>query len=377
MALNTIPVASLARRPRGMVKINGQPVVGWIDWEVDNNSYYQADTWRVRFACGALPVDMRASWLTMQADLSAELLGGFPPDPDSFTAADLTSFVIGRVDSLDYDPAQNTIELSGRDYTSQFLDTKTTEKFQNLTASQIAQKLAARHGMICNTTPTKIKAGRYYQIDHAALTDERTEWDLLTWLAHESQYDVWVSGQTLNFMPQVDPTTAEKFQILWQAPEIQGGYAQCNVERLRFSRNLTVSRDVQVTVKSWNAKQKTAFSVTAKAQHSKSKVLRNSKVPHGQAQTYSFTIPGLTKEQAVQKAQALLSDISRHEMRMTATLPGDVLLGTRTLVEVAGTGTAFDQVYWPDSVVRSMSLQEGFRMELRAKNHSPETTVTI
>lgn len=377
MSLNTLPVTAAGRRPRGMVKLNGIAVTGWMDWEVDNNTYYQADTWRVRFACGGLPAAMNAAWMVQQADLSVELLGGMPADPSNYTAADLTSFVLGRADTLDYDPAENTIELTGRDFTSQFLDTKTTEKFQNKTASQIAQILATRHDMTCNTVATTTKAGTYYQIDHAQLTDERTEWDLLTWLAHEAQYDVWVSGRTLNFMPKVDPAASEKFQILWQPPAKQGGFAQCNAERLRFSRALTVAKDVKVIVKSWNAKQKRAFSVTVSLAHNKNKTLRNTKIPYGQAQTYTFTIPGLTREAALQKAQALLADISKHEMRLDATFPGDTILGCRTLVEMVGTGTVFDQTYWPDSIVRRMSWDEGFRMELRAKNHSTDSTVEV
>jgi len=374
--LNILPVGAAGRRPRGMVKVNGQPVVGWLEWEIDNNSYYQADTFRVSFACGGLPADQRAAWMTKQADLSVELLAGFPADPNNYTSADLTSYLIGRVDEMTYDPARNTIELSGRDFTSQFLDVKTTEKFNNQTASQIAQTLAKRHSMTCNTVKTTVLAGTYYQIDHARLTDERTEWDLLTWLANESQYDVWVSGTTLNFMPKLDPT-GDKYQIQWVAPKEQGGVPQCNVERLRFARNMTISKDVKVIVKSWNAKQKKAFSVEVKATHSKNKVTRNAKVKYGEAQTYAYTIPGLTQQQALVKAQTLLADISKHEMRMEATLPGDDILSTRTLVEMIGTGTAFDQVYYPDSVIRSMSLHDGYKMELRAKNHSPESTVSI
>jgi len=177
-------------------------------------------------------------------------------------------------------------------------------------------------------------------------------------------------------MPKLDPT-GDKYQIQWVAPKEQGGVPQCNVERLRFARNMTISKDVKVIVKSWNAKQKKAFSVEVKATHSKNKVTRNAKVKYGEAQTYAYTIPGLTQQQALVKAQTLLADISKHEMRMEATLPGDDILSTRTLVEMIGTGTAFDQVYYPDSVIRSMSLHDGYKMELRAKNHSPESTVSI
>ncbi|PKN07941.1 MAG: hypothetical protein CVU73_11115 [Deltaproteobacteria bacterium HGW-Deltaproteobacteria-8] len=375
--LNHVPALSAVRLPRGMVKLNGQPITGWVEWEVDNNAHYQADTWRVTFAAAALPIAKNAAWLTAQADLTVELLAGFPADPRAYDASELTSFIIGRADDMTFDPAKNVIELSGRDYTSQFIDAKTTEKFANKTASQIAQILAARHNMTCNTVPTKALAGTYYQIDHATMADERTEWDLLVWLARMCQYSVFVTGTVLNFVPQLDPEKGDKYIIKWQAPTPECASPTANVERIRFSRNLTIAKDVIVIVKSWNAKQKKAFSVTARATKSKNKVTRNSKVPYGQPQTYSYTIPGLTHQAALEKAQNILADISKHEMRMDSTLPGDGILSTQTLVQVVGTETAFDQVYYPESVIRSLSLHEGYKMELRAKNHSPETTVTI
>jgi hypothetical protein len=101
-----------------------------------------------------------------------------------------------------------------------------------------------------------------------------------------------------------------------------------------------------------------------------------SALPFGQPQVYSYTIPGLTKQEALVKAQALLSEISKHEMRLEAHLPADNILTAQTLVTVQGTGTPFDQVYFPDSVIRSMD-DGGYRMQLAAKNHSPETTVTL
>jgi uncharacterized protein (AIM24 family) len=37
-------------------------------------------------------------------------------------------------------------------------------------------------------------------------------------------------------------------------------------------------------------------------------------------------------------------------VRLSATLPGDMLLDCSMLVEVRGTGTAWDQTYYPDAL---------------------------
>jgi phage protein D len=381
VALNPLPMPSAGRQPRGLVKVNGTTLPGWIEWEFDNNSNYQADTFLVTYAGGALPAAFNVDWLTSQGDLQVEILAGFPKNPAAPTDSELKSFIIGRVDDVVYDPVQNTVRLSGRDFTSQFIDAKTTEVFKNQTVAQIVQALATRHGMSANVaqgiTPLGALAGSFYEIDHARLTTEHSEWDLLTWLAQQTQCSVFVTGQTLNFQPAADPTKDDSYVLQWNPATTSQGSPQFNGIDLKFSRNLTLTKDVKVTVTSWNAKQKARFSVTAHATKTKNAVTRNAGLPFGQPQQYSYTIPGLTHQEALDKAQALLSEISKHEMRMDATLAADNILTAQTLVTVQGTGTKFDQVYFPDSVIRSMSIDEGYRMRLSAKNHSPQTTVTL
>ena len=377
MYLNTLPEKGEARRPRGMVKLNGQPATGWVEFEIDNNALCRADTFKVVFAASGLPKDRDGAWLTRQADLTVELLAGFPKDPTNYDASELVSYIIGRVDDVDVDPVRNVITLSGRDFTSQFIDSVTSETFTNQSASQIAKTLAARHNMTCETVDTREKVGSFYQIDHARMSTERSEWDLLTWLAQETGYSAWVTGTTLHFMPLADPDIDSKYRIRWVPPAEGHAAPLCNVERLHFARNLTLSKDIVVTVRSFNNSTGKTVVKTAKAQHNKNKVTRNATMPYGQAQRYVRSFPGLTPQKAQEKANALLKYLSKHEMRMEATLPGDSILDTRVLVQVEGTGTAFDQVYWPESIVRSLSIHEGFKMELHAKNHSPESQVSV
>ena len=76
-------------------------------------------------------------------------------------------------------------------------------------------------------------------------------------------------------------------------------------------------------------------------------------------------------------ANSLLADLTRHEKVLSASLPGDNLLTTRAMVKLVGTGTDWDQVYYPDTVHRSLSMAGGYRMELRAKNHAVESTIAL
>lgn len=464
---NNDPTISQARAPRGMVKINGEIMPGWIDWEVDNNAFYQADTARVRFAMSSMDKQHGADWWSRQIEIYVEILAGFPKDPTRFDATELDSLFYGKADEVHYDPVDRGIELTCRDLTSVFIDAKTTEKWQNLTASQIAEQLAARHGLVPKVDPTKTKAGTYYEIDQARLTDERSEWDLLTYLAHEEGYIVYLKGKELHFEPRrvIESTTTiidnrpaiqkeiDEIKAAWSASlkksqalldaasadwdksqatkdaaleqkardelaaskaeregaiaKYQGrlrelerqlkeppqviesggyyvlqwddandarGYPMFPGERITFSRNLTVAKGVVVTVRSWNAKNKKAFSVMY-PNHKAKGTAPGQSVPA--AQNYFFTIPGLTPEQALQRAQAKHKELTAHEMRMSVTMPADNDLKITDTIKIRGTSSAFDQTYYPESIVRFMSMDEGYEMTVRAKNVSPENQVVI
>jgi len=355
--LNDVPALAVARQPRGLVKINGEVVPGWISWEVNNNTFYQADTFRCRFALSSMPPDKGAAWWASQKEIFVEVLSGFPVDPEWFDASELDSLIYGKVDDVTYDP----------------VDAKTTEKFQNLTSSQIAELLAKRHGLTPVVVATKTKAGKYYEIDHARLTDERSEWDLLTYLAHEERYVVYLKGKELHFEPQPEESQ-NPYVLRWEPPVEDRGFPIFNGKSISFSRNLTVAKGVVVTVRSWNAKNKKAFSVTYSTHKAKGTAPGKASPP---AQNYYFTIPGLTPEQALQRAQAKHREITQHEMRLSFSMPADNVLQTTDIIRVEGTDSPFDQTYYPESINRAMSLSDGYTMTGSAKNVSPENQAVI
>jgi phage protein D len=369
--LNTLPVVPNARQPRGAVKLNGEVIPGWVSWEVDNNAYRSADTFRVVFVISMLPATRDAAWFAAQSSMMVEILAGFPADPAHFTPSELDSLLYGQTDEVLFDPVKGTIELSGRDLTAALIDTKTSEHFANQTASQIATVLAKRHGLTPVVTATKSKAGDYYKDDHASTTQQQSEWELMTFLANVEDFVLYVKGQELHFEPRPGEQTSH-YAIAWDAPNADRAFPIANAVSLQFSRNLTIAKGVTVEVHSWNAKQKKGFSASwpkaAKA------------VQPGQSaaktQVYRYNIAGLTQDKALQRAQSIYKQIIAHEMRLTAYLPADNVLDCTKTMMVRGTGTGFDQVYYPESVMRSMSLTEGYRMNIRAKNTSPELEVT-
>ncbi len=366
--LDTLNVArqpgGLTRAPRPVVSVNGVqlPAKAVISLEVSNASHFTADRYRVELNVAGLPTGFGpAYWAESQDDrvsVAVSLNGETP-----------AALIIGQVDDVDWDVSRRTVTLSGRDLSAALIDNKTAEKWQNQTASQIAQTLAARRGLTASVQETSTLAGTYYEIDHALTTHEATEWDLLVYLAEREGFDVWVSGTTLHFQPP-PAATAAPYVLLWSDPG-DGTFAS-NATSIHLSRSQTLARDVVVVVRSFNQKQQKAFTVTAKRSQAKKSQRRG-----GTSQTYSFVRPNLTREQALQFAEAKAEEITRHERVLSASMPGDGALTTRATIRLVGTGTDWDQIYYPDTVTRRLSLQEGYRMDVRAKNHSVQDSILV
>jgi phage protein D len=372
---NSSTSLSSARQPRGQVSINSTPVP-FESFEVDNNTFYVGDTFRVDIPANSLPTGMNAIDLSYTDYMIVEILAGFPKSPSGYSNAGLDQLIYGQVDDISYDISRGLITLAGRDLTSRFIDNKTTEKFTNQKSSDIANTLAARRNLNPIVTSTSTIVGKFYEVEHARLTKEMSEWDLLNYLAQEEGFVVYVKGNNLIFGP-LPQTSQTPYGIQFNQQFYNTNIPTSNIIDLKLSRNLTLANDVVVIVRSWNQKKAAAFTVTATATHNKNNVIKGAPQPTGEAQTYTYTFPNLDKEQATQKAQQLLQSISQHELRIRATMPADNVLNKTSTIQLSGTGTQWDQIYYPDSILREMKYNGGYTMVVEAKNHSPVSQTIV
>ncbi len=359
-----------ARQPRALIRLGGTVVPGWFSWSVSTNSYFEADTFRIEYAIQSLPVAKNANWFSTQTELFAEILAGFPQDPGNPQPAELTSAIYGRVDDIEFRPREGTLCLTGRDLTAAFIDAKVSKEYPNKTSSDIATQLAQSHGLASQVTATTTKVGAYYTRDQVRMTADRSEWDLLAWLAREENFVCFVSGQTLYFEP--DPrSTANPYLIQWQAATSSQGSPIANVKGITFARSLTVAKGITVTARSASLTQKTAVVQSYPSSPKSIGVGKSS--PFGASQQYFFTLPAGKKPTEVQAyAKQRYDDIVSHEMKLTMHLPSDDALTIATAIKVSGTGTAFDQTYYPRLITREMSMDEGYNMTVEAQNSSSD-----
>jgi phage protein D len=349
--------ASVWRAPRLQVIANGQIVAGAMDAEVISNNYYAADRFSASIALG-VDAWAGASFWASEPDILLEVR--FSLDG----GASFTSLVQGAVDGVSIDPTYGVVRLDGRDLTASLIEARTQETFANRTSSEIASLLAGRHNLLPYVAPTTTPVGRYYQSEHDSITLNQfsratTEWDLLVFLARHEGFDVFVEGQALYFQP----STATSDLAATMRPE--------NLIDLKLERSLTLARDIEVQVKSWNSRQNNAFVQRARASSHGS-----SGRASGSPQRYIFVQPNLTPDDALKLAQRKLAELTRHERTIRMTMPGELTLSPRSMIALEGTGTEFDQAYYIDAIERRLSHDGGLTEHILAKNTSPRTETT-
>ncbi len=354
-----MPLSEAWRTPTVRLLANGQPIAAVIEAEVTANNHFASDRFSARIALGIDVLATAPFWASAQGILVDVQF--------SLDGIRFQSLIQGLADSVVLDPVASLVRIEGRDLTASLIEARTQEAFTNRTSSEIATLLAQRHGLIPAVTPTTTPVGRYYQNEHDRITLNQfsratTEWDLLVFLARQEGFDVFVQQTTLFFEP------------MQQASEVRV-IQPTDLSNLRLQRSLTLARDIEVTVKSWNSRQKNAFAQTAKASGRRSS--GGAGLGPQPPQRYVLVRPNLTPDQALQLAQRKLAELTQHERVIEATMPGELTLTPRSQIMLAGTGTEFDQAYFVDVIERSLSPRGGFIQRIRAKNTSPRIETSI
>ncbi|QAY85405.1 rhs element Vgr protein [Pseudomonas arsenicoxydans] len=366
MDLNEADVTPGARQVIGRVLLNGTEVP-FSSFYVDSNSFYSADTFSATFPLTGMPEPMNTVlWWSQQTAIEVTISVGLIDQ----ASVNWKTLIIGGVDKPVVSMSRFEVTVDGRDYTSKLIDTKTSEKFSNYTTSQVANMLAARHGLTPVVTPTTTSVGAITKFDHTHINDERSEWDLISYFAGMDGFQTYVVGNELHYEPALDPATTDQYLIRWVPPG-ELAYPMCNTtEGLDVERDLTLAKGVTVSVRSWKGGK--AYTETYPNSSAKG-IAPGNATP--KRQVYSVVRSGLDRQAAQQLAQKLHKQITDHEMRIGCSLPGDNILMPNTIIRVEGTNSDFDQLYYADSVRRSLSFESGYTMSVTAKNHNPNSMV--
>lgn len=318
------------RYPQTSVLLNGVPLLGVLSANVDSNNHFAADRFAVRLAASVVPeAILHIPDQPVQVQLSVDGLS--------------QSLITGAIDSVSLDPIGGVITIEGRDLSGRLIEAQTSETFPNRTASEIAQLLAARHGLGSLVQQTTTPVGRYYQSERDRVTlgqfaKTTTEWDLLAFLATKEGFDLYMLGDALRFAaPAADAS------IVLQVSDCIG---------LELQHCVPLARPIQITVRSWSSKSGTANVATVQS------------VGLGNVWQRALTRPNLSVDDAQALANRTLADLKRHEWLVNVTMPGELVLTARSQVAIIGTGTEWDRLYQITKLTRHLDVQRGFVQRL-------------
>lgn len=361
-------------RPRGMVKINGEPA-SFLSANVENKAHFSADTWRVKLEAWKQPEGFGMDFWADATGVQVEILvGALGAGADvSAELVDQNSLILGQVDDVEIDPLDaDSLIISGRDLSAQMIDTKTTNKWPDHVSSWIVTEIAKQFNLTPQVTATKTPVGQFYNNVYANLARDMPTWDLLVFLAQQEGFDCYVRGSTLYFgPPQADEDASPKVITLTGIDGVQS-----NCTRLKLRRSLTLAQDISVTVLSHNVG--TGKSVRAIATRAGKRPATSSASKAAEKiQSYVLRRAGLSQEQAQQLANKTLTDLTKFERTFEATMEGDPILTVQNRAVIKGTQTSFDQSYYIHNISRTIDFEGGFVMSFSGKNHSTDTNPEI
>lgn len=357
------------RKPRAVVKINNKDVK-FIELEITSGSPYTADTYFIEIPLYDQPDGIDFEYFSVTEKFLIQVYMGFPKDADSFNINDLSLMIEGESNDVEIDPSQGTVSISGRDLSSRLIDSKVTQSFSNITASELASLFAQQNGLKEEITPTTQILGNFLQTAQNYTANNTTQWDMLVNAAINEEFIVYVRGDTLVFKPiTVNDDNAIPYILNYIPKSVDNIIPVFDKgTKINFFKNNIVSGNVHVTVKvPYSTYTGKAFHVRlkAKSKNSDAETIRK----------YVYSLPGLTNQQAEQKAKQLLNNLVIHSMRFSAQLIGDIVLAKDMLIKIVGTKTDFDQIYYIDSIVRRMTIND-FSMFVTAKNKPIGTEIS-
>jgi phage protein D len=363
---------------RAIVVVNGQQV-RFDSVSVEQNGFTAADSFQIEMpffvrdsssgdALQSAGPDFATALMTSDT-VPVQVYVGYPSaiDPNNVSKADLTQVMDGYMDTAEFNFSEGggeTVTLNGRNKVGALIDTKVVDKFPNKTASAIASAFAAEHGLTAIATDTTELAGSYYKQQGAALGAETTQWDLLLYLAKRENFIVRVRGNELLFGPYGT--------VVADSTPIQYTYGY-DIETLYIERSPHAARDVVVTVLTYdrNGKKRikeVASSTTQAAQRLQQQVGRRAKYD------LVYNIPGLTRQQAQNRAQQLLGEFSRKQIIGRITAAGNPALSVDRQIALNGAGQGLDGTYYLNRIVQRFGVSMGYTME---SSFSSQTDFTL
>ena len=327
--------------PRAYITIDGVPV-RWSDiisltWE--STLCLAADSLEVEL-CNR---ELLSDWLRKNQEIKLYL--GYVKDAKSWSVKELRFCFAGKIDGVKprFAGEGETVTLMCRDFSRDLIDTEYSIAYAERTASQIAEMLAQKHGLVPQVTPTT-------DILERDIFHDTTEWEMLQELAEREGYVCYVKKEKkLVFAPRAEEA------------EIVGRYVwKKNVVSADFDDS-SVGVYNKVTVRHWTKKQR----IEASAQddfliQQMGRVVERI-ICDSQIKSYA---------QAKEKAEKRLKELSRQAITGEPTVVGDPVLEAEKRVILEGFGR-FSGTYYINRAIHRFGVS-GYTVDLSVTNIRPQ-----
>lgn len=359
----------LRTSPRAIAVVGGYQVP-IKSFDVETNAFTSADTFELHlpFRFGGSGgkdwilhnADNVASALVTDSDVRVQIYAGQPRNPSSYGIADLTQIMDGWVDTMDFkgDDQGERAVLTGRNLAGPLLDNVITSKWPNQTSSQIANQSAILFGLTPQITQTYTLTGAYYNQDATVMTNQTAWLDLLTFLANHEGFVVRVIGTTLYFGPMSGLVAyAQKaIPLVWRD----------NLKSFDITREPHAARDIEVQVITYDANHKHRIVETAKSTTAYTPRLNNQLTRGNYLETYA--IPGLTRQQATDRARQILAKLSQQQLVGQLTTSIEYGYDVYCPIALGGLGAVLDNTYYANKITRTYDMQQGYSIQIAATN---------
>ncbi|MDZ5448963.1 hypothetical protein [Labrys sp. ZIDIC5] len=334
------------RTPRANLVVNGQPM-RCEEINVDQSRDGKSDTFSARAPLWHLPEGLDADWWSSATDIKVQVYVDI--------GQGAVKLFDGVVDDVEHDFDSGVLNLNGRDKAAKLLDKKSSAKFHNKKPHEIVQQLAKESGLEADVDDVADRAGKIYQIDYAAIQHRISDWSSIQDLADKHGRVAYISGGKVYFKKPDEQLPVLKVTYRPPTPD---GPADSNAVKLSVKRSVTLGRPIKHKVKSWNHRK------------AESEDGEYTEPGDGDELVWQHHYPGLSRDQADRRAKDQCDKTTKHEVGPTVTMPGDPTVTPRFMLEISGTGTAYDHQYEIKSLKHRLKQGEPYTMSVNCKAKS-------
>jgi phage protein D/phage baseplate assembly protein gpV len=299
-----------------------------------DDSQQLPDTFVMRFRDpNRVVLSMSGAKVGSTAKVSVQVAADAQPQP----------LISGEITALEaeYDTGGTFTVIRGYDQTHRFFRGRRTESYQQMTASDIATKIAQRVGLqIGEVAATTTVFDHYSQAG-------QTDWEVLSALAKTTNLEIAVREGKFSFSK---PAVASEAPSAGGTANTDPLVLQLGTNLLRFRSILTSAGQVgKVEVRGWDVATKNALTATEEA--ATTRIELPTVTPQALAKTFgdptyvATDVPYRTQAEVDEAAKALADELGNAFAEFEGTARGNPKLRAGTAVSIDGLGEPFDGKY--------------------------------